>query len=151
MRLRRIGLVAVAVGISLTQAGASSANHEGIVLYTPPLASSVYSNKSVQFTWYSPHGHANGSFEYFQVARDPAFTDYVINVEFVCAPSSTCPQETTRGPFVEGTYYWRVRWHDGSSQLRTSDIWSFTSVAPPPPPTTQARRRSRARPGEAYH
>jgi hypothetical protein len=128
------GVTAIALLVALAVPPAATADHEGIVLYTPAQGSSVYSNQPVRFTWFSPYGHANGSFQSFATATSPDFQSGLSSVEFYCPPSSACPQEVTRGPFPPGTYYWRVEWGDGSNH-RTSDVWSFTSVPPPTPPS----------------
>ena len=47
-----------------------------------------------------------------QVARDPSFTDLVVDTTYECPASfePSCPSTATIGPLADGTYVWRILW-----------------------------------------
>ncbi|HEY8409244.1 MAG TPA: PKD domain-containing protein [Gaiellaceae bacterium] len=66
-----------------------------------------------------------------QVARDPSFTDLVVDTTYECPASfePSCPSTATIGPLADGTYVWRILWlsqPDGApSSWIPSDAWTF--------------------------
>ena len=80
-----------------------------------------------------------------QVSRDSRFIDLVVDDVFECPASfePSCPGSAVRGPFAEGTYYWRIRFEGfrelGPPEWVPSEVRTFVvaSAPPPAPPSNQ--------------